>query len=101
MTYRLPSRSELRREACNKTVNEKLPALSKSTGPLGLISPYSSFTANVADLVSTPDSESVILPDIITGTIRPFGGHKISSLAASVIAGGAVSVALRRTPAKL
>ena len=59
--------------------------------PAGWTSPYSSRTENVRLWASTPDSVSVIVPEIVTGTIAPFGGHSSFGVGATVMTGGTVS----------
>ena len=41
----------------------------------------------------TPDSESLIVPETVTGTILPFGGHRLAGDAEMVMRGGVVSPA--------
>src|SRR5262245_16432364 len=59
--------------------------------PDGWISPYSSLTENAALATSTPDPVSVIVPEMVTGTIAAFGGHKTLGAAAAVTTGGTAS----------
>jgi hypothetical protein len=42
---------------------------------------------------STLESVSVIVPEIVTGTIWPFGGHRVLGVAETVITGGVTSSA--------
>ena len=60
-------------------------------GPRGCTSPYSSFTAKATLFTFTPEPVSVILPEIVTGVILPFGGHKTFGVAERVMVGGVVS----------
>src|SRR2546426_9534003 len=62
--------------------------------PCGCTSPYSSFTAYAALFAFTPEPVSVIMPETVTGTILPFGGHKTFGVAERVITGGVVSAVL-------
>jgi hypothetical protein len=62
------------------------------TVPLGWTDPYSSITANVAVPGLTPEVVSVIVPEIVTGTILPLGGHNVLGFGTSVIVGGVESI---------
>jgi len=71
-----------------------LPFAPRETLPLGWTQPYSSFTAYVA--VLTPDVGSVIVPEIVMGTILPSGGHRVAGDAEAVSAGGLLSILIRQ-----
>jgi hypothetical protein len=73
-------------------VNEYAPFEATLTGPLGCTSPYASFTAKAAVLELMPDKLSAIVPEIVTGTIFPFGGQRVVGLDVAVITGGVSSM---------
>ena len=54
--------------------------------------PYSSTTAKAAVPGLTPDKVSVIVPETVTGTILPLGGHSDDGLADTITTGGVTSM---------
>ena len=73
-------------------MNEYVPFGAKLTCPLGWPIPKESCTAKVAVLGLMPDKLSAIVPDIVTGTIFPFGGQRVAGLPEPVITGGVLSI---------
>src|SRR6185295_6431669 len=55
------------------------------------MAPYSSATENAALAALTPELASVIVPETVTVSIAPVGGHRMSGVTLTTIAGGTTS----------